>query len=365
MQKIFLAFPGYQVTLKQKIKKVGNFEFWNLEKITDDEFISLIQKKIKPFNKNVRKNYFSVNTEQDFKESYKNSNWGMLLSNYAKDYLDGRYESLFTVNLFSEINLPVMFYVQRMGVRVEKRNILIPEKAQFHSEDKKFLNKKFVQFYNRIFPALLGIRWQAYEVARWNREDWRMHVSCLLFNELAKYQRSKQVMTWQAECADIVSFYEALLSKEHNDNGLYKIGQRIEVLLGRTYRKEFLKIKDGLRELFNSRNDFVHGSFFDRLKSTTKTYPDNNNMAQLPTVDFNFLETQSKIAKQVLVVFLFLKEHFKGRKLPGKNKTIPELIHAGIMDVSIREKIRDHANEILKLMSFRSIVSHKKTMTKA
>lgn len=355
MQKIFLAFPGYQVTLKQKVKKIDDFEFWNLEKMTDNEFISLIQRKIKPFNKNVRKNYFSVNTEQDFRESYKNCSWGILLPNYAKDYLDGRYESSFTVNLFSELNLPVMFYVQRMGISVEKRNILIHEKAQFHSEDKKFLNKKFIQFYNHIFPALLGVRWQAYEVAKWDREDWRMYVSCLLFNELAKYQRSKQVMTWQAECADIVSFYEALLSKEPNDNGQYKISQRIEVLLGQYYKKEFSKVKDGLKQLFNSRNDFVHGSFFDRLKKTTKTYPDNQNMAQLPTVDFNFLETQSKIAKQVLVIFLFLKKTFKGKKIFGKNITIPELIHAGIMDVKIRENIQNRTSEILKLMSFRAI----------
>ena len=355
MQKIFLAFPGYQVTLNQKIKKIGNFEFWNLEKMSDDEFISLIQKKIKPFNKNVRKNYFSVNTEQDFRESYKNSSWGILLPNYAKDYLDGKYESLFTVNLFSELNLPVMFYVQRMGITVEKRNILIYEKAQFHSEDKKFLNNKFAKFYRLIFPALIGIRWQAYEVAKWDREDWRMHVSCLLFNELAKYQKSKQVMTWQAECADIVSFYEALLSKEPNDNGQYKISQRIEVLLGQYYKKEFPRIKDGLKELFYARNDFVHGSFFDRLKKSTKTYPDNKDMAQLPMVDFNFLETQSRTAKQILVVFLYLKEKLSNKKLSGGLKTIPEIIHSGIMDIKRRKMLQNYAAEILKLISFRAI----------
>ncbi len=82
-------------------------------------------------------------------------------------------------------------------------------------------------------------------------------------------------MTWQAECADIVSFYEALLSKEPSDNGRYKISQKIEVLFGRYYKKDFPKIKTGLEELFKARNDFVHGSFFDRLKRTTKTYPDN------------------------------------------------------------------------------------------
>jgi len=354
-QKIFLSFPGYQVTLKQKIKKIGDFEFWNLEKITDDEFISLIQKKIRPINKNVKKNYFLTNSEQDFRESYKNSTWGILLPNYTKDYLDGRYESLFAINLFSDLNLPVMFYTQRMGINVEKRNILIHQKAQFHSEDKKFLNKKFIKFYNLIFPSLVGIRWEAYEVAKWNREDWRMHVSCLLFNELEKYQRSKQVMTWQSECADIVSFYESLLSRKPNDNGKYRICQRIEVLLGRYYKKDFKKLKIGLNSLFNYRNEFVHGSFFDRLKKATKTYPDNSNMVQLPMVDFNFLETQSKIAKQVLIVFLYLKEVFKNKKLPGNFQTIPEIIHAGIMDVKIRDKIQDSAEEILKLLSFRII----------
>ena len=42
MKKIFLAFPGYQVKISGRIKKVGPFEFWNLEKIDKDDFISLI-----------------------------------------------------------------------------------------------------------------------------------------------------------------------------------------------------------------------------------------------------------------------------------------------------------------------------------
>jgi hypothetical protein len=355
MQKIFLAFPGYQVTLNQKIKKIGDFEFWNLEKISDEEFISLIKNKIKPFNGNIKKNYFFTSTEKEFKESYKNSSWGMLLPNYAKDYLDGKHESLFTVNLYSYLNLPVMFFVQRMGISVENKDIPIFKKAQFHSEDKKFLNKKFIEFYKIIFPTLIGTRWDAYDVAKWDREDWRMYVACILFNELAKYQRSKLVMTWPSECADIVTFYESLLSKEPNDNGQYRISQKIEVLLGKYYKKEFHKIREDLKQLFYARNDFVHGSFFDRLKKTTKTYPDNKNMAQLPTVDFNFLETQSKIAKQVLVVFLYLKKKLNRKIISGDYKTMPEIINSGIMDIKKRKILQKNADKILKLMSFRAI----------
>ncbi len=278
----------------------------------------------------------------------------MLLPNYTKDYLDGRYESIFTVNLFSELNLPVMFYVQQLGITVEKRNLPIHEKAQFHGEDKKFLNSKFTRFYKAMFPALIGVRWQAYEVTKWSREDWRISVACLLFGELAKYQRSKEIMTWQAECADIVSFYEALLSRKSNDNGHYRIGQKIEVLLGQYYKKELPGMRRDLGELFEARNDFVHGSFFDRLKKLTQTYPDNQDMAQLPIVDFHFLETQSRTAKQVLVTFLYLKKALSSGRFRNQ-MTVPEFIHSGIMDIKIRRIIQAHTKDILKLMPFRAV----------
>jgi hypothetical protein len=350
MQKIFLAFPGYQVTLREKIRAIGGFEFWNLEKISEDEFIKLIQERIKPFNKNVRKNYFSTHSEDDYRRAYKKSSWGMLLPNYyrSKDYLEGRWESLFAVNLFSQYDLPVTFCVQRLGISVENTPF---EKAQFHSEDKRFQSTKFFKFYKEIFPTLIGVRWQAYDVAKWGREDWRLYAACLLFQGLTKYQKSTQLMTWQAECADIVSFYETLLSRKKNDNGRYKIGQKIEVMLGGHYRKSLTNIQDGLTELFESRNEFVHGSFFERLKTSTKNHPGQPHMAQLPMVDFGFLTTQSKIAKQVMVAYLYLMKKF-ATKRAGVQKTVPEIIHSGIMDVKMRVKIRRATGEILRLMSF-------------
>ncbi len=51
MRKIFLAFPGYEVNFKQKIKKINNFEFWNLEKIKQKDFIKPIRRKIRPISK--------------------------------------------------------------------------------------------------------------------------------------------------------------------------------------------------------------------------------------------------------------------------------------------------------------------------
>jgi len=345
MKRIFLAFPGYEVKIKQKIKRIDNFEFWDLEKIDQKDFVKLIQKKIIPINKNVIKNYFTINNRKAYQEAYKESSWGMLLPDFTKDVSGSRYESLFVVNLFSDLALPVMFYVGRMGAMIERRKLPIHEKAKFRKEDKKFANKKFIQFYNLLLPEIIGTNWHTNEVLKWNGEDWRISIACSLFSELSKYQKVKYPMKWQAECADIVAFYETLLSRKKNDGGYYRIIQRIEVLLGSHYKNRFSNIKKGLKELYNYRNEFVHGSFFERLKKETKAYSDNKRMAQLPDVDFNFLETQAEVARKVFISFLYLKKKFK-----NLNKPIPEIINSAITDIGLRKKIQSYANQILKLV---------------
>jgi hypothetical protein len=348
MKKIFLAFPDYK-NPKEIIKKYANFELWNLKKIKPKEFVSLIQEKIKPFNKNVKNNYFHVSSEIDFEESYKNSSWGILLPDYALDYMDGQYESSLAINLFSQYSMPVMFTVQKMGISVIKRRLNPYESFTFREEYKKFKNEKFIKFYDKIFSSPIGARWQAYEVAKWKREDWRLNICCLLFKKLEKYEKSTEVMTWQEECADIATFYESLLSRTPGDNGKYKISQRIEILLGNYYKKSFGKIKNDINDLYESRNEFVHGTFFDRLHKSTENYPDNQKMAQLPSFDYKFLERQAILAKQVFIVFLYLRIKFT-KKLA--KLTIPEIISLGIMDIKIRNKIQLYAKEVLDLVSF-------------
>lgn len=346
MRRIFLSFPGYNVGIKQKIKKINDFEFWNLEKIDQNEFIKLIRKKIKPINKNVVKNYFTTRDEGAYKEAYKESAWGMLLPDFTKDPMGSRYESLFLVNLFSKLALPVTFYVSRMGIMVEKTKLSFSKKAIFHGEDNKFTNKRFIQFYNLLFPEVMGTSWHADEVLKWGREDWRLSIACSSFSELSKYQKVKYPMRWQEECADIAAFYETLLSRKKNDGGYYKIIQRIEVLLSDHYKDKFGGIKKGLKDLFDYRNEFVHGSFFDRLKKETKAYSDNSKMAQLPGVDFRFLEKQVEVARKVFISFFYLKKKFK-----KTNKPTPELINSAIMDINLRKKIQRHTNDIMKLLS--------------
>lgn len=354
MKKIFLAFPGYQVGITQKIKKIGEFEFWNLEKINETEFIELIQAKIRPLNKNVRKNYYTISSEENYKKSYKESTWGMLLPDYSKDNLGSKYESLFVTNLFSDLALPVTFYVSGIGVMIEKTKIDNLKKMQFHGEDKKFTNKFFLKFYNLLTPEIIGTNWHADEVLKWTREQWRLSIACLLFIELEKYQRSKSPMTWQKECAEIVTLYETLLSRFKNDNGRYKIIQRIQILLSEDYKHDFKEVKKNLTSLFDYRNEFVHGSFFDRLKKETKSYPDSTQMAQLPNVDFSFLEDQTEILRKTFITFIYLEKKFKKIKSTKlKSLSVPEIVNLGIMDTAMRKKIQKYCKEILSLGYFK------------
>ncbi|MFH1533398.1 MAG: hypothetical protein ABID64_00525, partial [Nitrospirota bacterium] len=234
MKKVFIAFPGYNVQLKQKIKTVGDLEFWNLTKIDKSEFIDLIERRIKPLNKNIKRNNHAwLDEENQYKDqydsSYKESSWGILLPDYAGKDNYGISSSLMTINLYSNTFLPSMFYVNKWGINITRQKV---DNASHH-QDIKFTKKKFQEFYKLLAPTLTRIDWEAYRVMNWDKEQWRLSIACLLFYKLEKHQNSKEVMTWQKECADLVTIFETLLSRHANDNGKYKIMQRIEALLGK------------------------------------------------------------------------------------------------------------------------------------
>lgn len=344
INKIFLAFPGYDVKVKN-IEKIASIKIFNLNDISEDDFISLIHKEVRPFNKNVVRNNKQDFATQAFKNSYKNSNWGILLPVYCKEISFGEeYIACYLMKLFSGSPLSAMFSVSHAGVHISKQNVTILEKASFHGEDEKYLSKNFVSFYRNLFPVIKKAQWYAPSVARWGLEDWRLCVACSLFAGLEKYYKSRYLMTWPSECADVASLYEVLLSRRKNDGGVYRIMQRINVLFGDSFNQQMQK---DFSILYNYRNEFVHGSFFERLKKNTKTYPDNNNMAQLPTMDFKFLDEQANLARKVFVIYIYLTKKMSEGYLKGAS--VSRVINDGIMDIKLRKKIRQCVKEILKL----------------
>ncbi|MFA6184492.1 MAG: hypothetical protein WC682_05370 [Parcubacteria group bacterium] len=344
-KKIFLAFPGFEVGV-EKIEKLSTVKLFNLNSISEADFINLINKEIKPFNKNVVRNNKNDFAKLEFKKSYSSSNWGISLPIYGKESsLAGIYEARYLMKLFSGSPLPVMFSVGSMGVDVRKTGISTLEKAMFHGEDKNFFNNDFLSFYKILFPIIQKSGWDAIAVAKWSLEDWRLCAACVVFDDLEKYYRSKRMMTWQSECADLASFYEMLFSRRKNDGGIYKITQRLSVLLGNSFSPQ---MKKDLSLLYNYRNEFVHGSFFERLKRSTKTYPDDNNMAQLPNLDYKFLSEQANLARKIFIIYLYLVKKLSKGRLAGQS--VSQIIHDGIMDVKSRKQIQKYANEILTKM---------------
>lgn len=344
LNKIFLAFPGHGVTV-EKISCLKGVKIFNLDNIDCHDFIKLINKEVKPFNKNIVRNNEKYFCSANFAQSYKHSNWGILLPLYNDGYLMGEYIARYLMKLFSGVPLQTMFSISSMGVDVKKTSVSVMTRACFHEEDKKFLNSKFLKFYKIMFPVMTKAQWYAPNVSKWGYEDWRLYISHILFDNIEKYYRQKTVMTWQSECADIVTLYETLLSRRKNDGGLYKISQRVNVLLGETFndieKKEF-------SYLYNYRNEFVHGSFFERLKKTTKTYSDDKNMAQLPRFDYSFLTKQSDQLRKVFIIYLYLIKQLSDKNIVGTS--VAAVINDGVFDIKLRKELQKHTKDICNLL---------------
>ena len=65
---IFFAFTGKEPEQEEKISEIQDgYEFWNLNKLTVDEFVEELKKKIPPVNNNVVHDY---KADSDSREPY-------------------------------------------------------------------------------------------------------------------------------------------------------------------------------------------------------------------------------------------------------------------------------------------------------
>ena len=65
---MFFAFIGKEPEQKEKISEIQDgYEFWNLKKLTIDEFVEELKKKIPPVNNNVVHDY---KADSDSREPY-------------------------------------------------------------------------------------------------------------------------------------------------------------------------------------------------------------------------------------------------------------------------------------------------------
>jgi len=346
-KKIFIALTGPEIKQDNKVYKIAEgYECWNLKKFKFDDFILAIKRRIPPINDNVLENYKSDTPGQPgaTDEEYIECSWGLLLPDNVPGSLVNSYaEILFLLNLYSSHFLYPTFYVSNLGIqRIEHQK---HQMLYFHGQDqaKIFKREKFVNFFETLLSESIYGTWQADRCAKWNKEDWRLFIACLLFSELKNYENVKETFMWQRESADMTTILEALFTAKDEDNTeiLYRLRKRISVLIG--FR--FTNIESEIKELYKQRCTFIHGSFFAQIKKNTKV---DDGYADLPVPDFYFLKKQKEYIRFSLASYLYLNKIYKSNKNEFKGcKNVLEVLEKSIIDIGLRNKIREHTEKIL------------------
>lgn len=345
-----MSFSDGEIVEQYKIKTIDKFEFWNLHQMSKQEFMRLIQSRIKPLNHQLQENFDKMLYAEEFESVFDRSDWGIIIpeNRHNKMFIDDE-EHQFIINLFYKNEIPNLFTVTWSGISINDETKLI-NITDYHHSHEKIISNKFVEFYKCICPALSEYTLYKDSVINWNEENYRKYLVIHQMNKLRKYNEGRNIITWQSECADLVSFYETLLSRYKKDGGNHKIKLRIEVLLEAYYRDNINDIDSMLNKLFDYRNEFIHGDIFRRLCKEVKKTPKEEKYAKIPMFDTKFLQNNLIVAKQVFISFLYLS-----LKLKLDKDNVPKQIDDSILDINKRKEIQKHVKYILKLLPYNYI----------
>jgi len=351
-KSIFIAFTGPDFGQPEVAAEISpGYACWNLKKLPLDSFISALKELIPPLNENVLLNYRALDDDPQpnfgvRQSDYEHCSWGLLLPSPTVESLGGYWETLFLLNLYSPHFMRPIFYATDLGIMRPRQ----PKDLRlfFHDQNQvqRFSTKAFVEFHKGLVSESVYSVWQADRVARWQKEDWRLFVACLLYSELQQYENSKHVFTWQRESADLATILEALFTAGDDDTGEvgYKLRKRIAVLLS----ARIPGIEKDIRDLYTQRSAFVHGSFFRHLSRETKA---SQGMAELPHPPFDFLYKQKENVRRALIACLNLSKAQRGDPtiFPGCNNAL-ELLERAIIDTGLRSTVERNTSYILGLL---------------
>lgn len=350
MKKIFIAFAGSEIEQIDKIRIIKkNYECWNLKKFKYEDFISTIQKAIQPTNKNVKRHYeMSDQSPFYFNQNYfSKSSWGLILPDIISDCaIDSCADATSLINLYSSSFLHPIFYVSSIGIitlpHILKKICQKYEALAINHEQNqaKFFNKDFYKYFKTLAPQGCYTTWYHDRSIKWTEEEWQLCMANMMFERLQKFDFGRDCFLWQAESRDIATILESLLSdkKDHGEIG-YKLRKRSAVLISYAIPN----IEKDVKDLYNQRSDFVHGSFFTEIyKNTKKTF------SSLPTPDLSFLNKQRKNVRYIIVSYLYLGLLIKKRKLP--HAKILDNIEEAVTDVKLRSFMQKETKKIINLL---------------
>jgi len=183
-------------------------------------------------------------------------------------------------------------------------------------------------------------------MGKWDSEDMRLFVACLLFKGLRKSEHSKDVFTWQRESADMATILEALFTAGTGDNAevSYKLRKRVAAMLS----AEFPNIEKEVKDLYKQRSTFVYGAFFMQFRKDIEI---TDGHAKLPSPPFNVLYQQKERIRFALVAYIYLNKirkmavgEFKGYE------SVLDILERAVIDLQIRAAVNSHTERLLNLI---------------
>lgn len=353
MEYIFIALYGWEgqtINQKELIYKIGSgFECWDLKKISFEDFIIRIKKRIPSINKNVLNNYIASDTN-DYgitKEQFKDCNWGLLIPNPTGEI--GMYHEMISVmNLYSTSFLRPAFYATYFGIHVVNKKPL-GNWLGMQNRAELFKTKKFISFFKQMSSHGQYFRWYRGDVLKWNDEDWRLFMAATFYRDLEGYELGKSIYTWQRESADMATLLETLFTAGESDKEEigYRLRKRTFVLIG----WKFPFIEKEIKELYNDRSEFVHGSYFKKITKSMKKNK-NSDEAMPPLPDFDKLHRMKECLRFSFVAYLHLhaKKVVKTEPAFDSFENVQKLLEEAILNTELRKKIIKIVKPVVDLL---------------
>ncbi len=144
----------------------------------------------------------------------------------------------------------------------------------------------------------------------------------------------------------MATILEALFTAGTGDNTEvgYKLRKRIAALMAFRYAD----IEQDIKELYKQRSEFVHGSFFLRVKKDIKV---EDRLAILPLPPFEFLYKQKEYIRHALAAYLYLSKIFLSNREAFKDcENVIGILEKSVIDLDLRARVRQHAETIFDLM---------------
>lgn len=300
MEKIFLAFWWRKDDNKdiEKIIEKDNVILLNLEKFEKEELNKYL------IEKEIALPYPQIPKEIEFDKKVYFSWWIIIKNiNFPDDYT----QVLFILELYLNSFLNPIFKFDRLWF----------EKLNYYYFDtfndwylktidiEKFCN--FLNNYSLIIKYSYWLRDRIREwVQKWDKEAFRLYIALWLYKELKNYCRWKSIHYWEKEVMEMWIIFETLFTDPNEKESIwYILRKRIHFLLWDLIENVETKIK----EIYNTRSNFVHWSFFEKVIREYEIVKDENWEEDINQKISNEMFEKTKEYITILRKIIFL--HYK------------------------------------------------------